>query len=373
MKRMIGLLAVSALTLLAQEAGATGWRKDSSALKKVNFEIKGRVIDFTANHGEDHRMWSRSLGQKRDLYVYLPPCYDKCQEYPVMFMLHAFASDEQGFLNVVPILDEAICKNKMPPMILVVPDGSLKGEPSILEPGSFFLNSDAGNYEDFLLQDVWDFVTKRYSIRSEREAHVLAGVSMGGFAAFNLGIRHRQHFGVVAGMHPALNLRWLGRDGDYFEDFDPRFWGWRNSLDNGRDVIARFGLARVRIGDFVSPLYGLGERAMINISRENPIELVDRTHLRDGDLAMFVGYGGKDEYNIDAQVESFLYLCKFRGITVHVGYDPDGRHDVATARRLLPTLIAFLNREVGPYAPGACSPCSTGACPPPPGGPYHRK
>src|SRR2546421_3749127 len=35
-----------------------------------------------------------------------------------------------------------------------------------------------------------------------------------------------------------------------------------------------------------------------------------------------------DEFNIDAQVESFLYLCKFRQIYVGVSYDPNGHHDV---------------------------------------------
>ena len=127
-------------------------------------------------------------------------------------------------------------------------------------------------------------------------------------------------------------------------------------------MIARFGIYKARIGDLFAPLYGLDLGTIQSVSRDNPIELVDRTHLRDGQLAMYVGYAGKDEYNIDAQVESFLYLCKFRGITVHVGYDPEGRHDAATAQRLLPGLMEFLNRQVGPYAPDGCGVCGEATC-----------
>src|SRR5207244_8206233 len=87
------------------------------------------------------------------------------------------------------------------------------------------------------------------------------------------------------------------------------------------------------------------------ISRENPIELIDRTRLRNGELAMYVAYGGRDEFNIDAQVESFLYLCKFRGITVAVGYDPIGQHDLDTAKRLLPDIYRWLSTLLAPYAP----------------------
>lgn len=368
MNRCFWLAGLLSVGLAVSGADASSWKKDSSALAKVNHKIQGRLVDFTANHGHDNRMWSRSLGQRRDLYVYLPPCYDKNLRYPFMLLLHGFAYDEQSFLDVIPSIDDGICKKELPPMIIAIPDGSIKGEPSYHQPGSFFLNSGAGNFEDFVLQDVWDHVVKRYPIRSERDAHIISGVSMGGFAAFNLGMRYRENFGVVAGLMPPLNLRWIGADGRQFADFDPHNWGWRETIENPNEVIARFGIFKVRVGDFVEPLYGLGPEAVANLARENPIELVDRTHLRDGQLKMYVGYGGKDEYNIDAQVESFLYLCKFRGITVNVGYDAEGRHEAGTVVRLIPSLRRFLLQHVGPYAPNpcdACQPaCATGACGP---------
>src|SRR5207247_539560 len=87
-----------------------------------------------------------------------------------------------------------------------------------------------------------------------------------------------------------------------------------------------------------------------------------RTGLHDGDLEMYVAYGGHDEFNIDAQVESFLYLAKCRGITVGVGYDPHGHHDYATARRLIPGIIEWLGPRLAPYGVTPCGDDCAPAC-----------
>jgi S-formylglutathione hydrolase FrmB len=209
---------------------------------------------------------------------------------------------------------------------------------------------------------VWDLLCRHYSIRSEREAHILAGTSMGGGSAFNLGIRYRQNFGIVIGVMPPLNLRWMDGCGGYFGDFEPRSYGWRTDLNRPGEVIARFGVLKLRIGDFVAPLYGMGPDAIKAVSDNNPIELVDRTNLRDGELAMYVAYGGKDEFNLDAQCESFLFLCKCRGITVHVGYDPEGRHNAATAIRLMPGAVRWLNEQLTTYCSAQCRQLCDAAC-----------
>src|SRR5262249_50956652 len=141
--------------------------------------------------------------------------------YPVVIFLHGFGQDEHILLGLAPKIDEEICQGVLPPVIIAAPDGSLSGKSSVFQPGSFFLNSHAGDFESWVLQDVWDFVCEQYSIRPEREAHVLAGVSMGGFAAFNLGIRYRHAFGAAVAFHPPLNLRWVDCQGHYFANFDP--------------------------------------------------------------------------------------------------------------------------------------------------------
>ena len=68
----------------------------------MNSCIRGQILDFTHNHGHDHRIWSPALCQKRDLYVYLPPCYDPAKRYPVAFVLHGAMQDEQFFIRPKP-------------------------------------------------------------------------------------------------------------------------------------------------------------------------------------------------------------------------------------------------------------------------------
>src|SRR5687767_2948583 len=53
-------------------------------LRRTNHKLAGQVLDYTKNHGEDNRIWSNALCEKRDLYVYLPPCYDPKKAYPLI-------------------------------------------------------------------------------------------------------------------------------------------------------------------------------------------------------------------------------------------------------------------------------------------------
>jgi S-formylglutathione hydrolase FrmB len=351
------ILAIVLAALPLSLVNAVGWRKDSGDLKQVSQSLTGKVLDYTANHGKDNRLFSRAMWERRDLYVYLPPHFDASRRYPLVIYLHGFADDEQSFLRVVPKIDEAICHGLLPPVIIAAPDGAITGEPCLYKPASFFVNSSAGDFEDWVMIDVWDFMTQNFPIRAEREAHVLAGVSMGGGAAFDIGMRNRNCIGVVAGILPALNLRYIDCDGNYMADFNPNRWAWRDRIERPHETIAVFGAGaiRVRISHLLGPLFGTADNALLEVAQHNPIELIDRTRLRNGELDMFVGYGGKDEFNIDAQVESFLYLAKHRGLGVHVAYDPDGHHDAHTAMRLLPHLMQWLAPKLAPYSNGVVS------------------
>jgi S-formylglutathione hydrolase FrmB len=342
-----------ALWLWVPPASASGVRFRDE-LEDLNRQITGHVVDHTHNHGADRRIWSSALGQKRDLYVYLPPCFDPERHYPLILFLHGFMDDESEFLRfVVRDLDRAISGGRLPPVIIAAPDGSLTGKASLFSAGSFYVNSKAGRFEDYIIQDVWDFLINHYPIRPEREAHVLAGASMGGFGAYNLAMKYQDRFKVVVGLFPPLNLRWVDCHGRYMRNFDPCCWGWRAKLDSGHEVIGRFfgGIVTIRVKKVLDPLFGRGPEALAAVSWENPIEMIDRLGLQEGVLDMFVAYGGKDEFNIDAQVESFLYLARCRGLTITVAYDPKGRHNAATARKFFPGLIDWLAPRVAPYSP----------------------
>ena len=71
--------------------------------------------------------------EKRDLYVYLPPGYTPDKKYPLGIFLHGNSQDEQFFITKpVQLFDEAIACGKLPPVIVVAPDGSIPGPAVVL-------------------------------------------------------------------------------------------------------------------------------------------------------------------------------------------------------------------------------------------------
>lgn len=308
----------------------------AAKLDRVNRELHGQLLDFTHNHGRDRRIWSPALCQRRDLYVYLPPCYDRSKQYPMSIFLHGAGQDEQFFMQTqVKLFDQAIAKGEMPPVIIAAPDGSNFGRPSAFKPATFWANSRAGNFEDYLMTDVWNFLMENFSIHPAREYHALVGASMGGSAAYALAIKHRDRVKVAMGFMPLLNLRYVDGQGNYRSNFDPTNFGFREEM-NPRELLGRKGFIVLRFGTLFTPMYGKGNDAIASVSAINPLEIMERENLQNGELDLFIGYGAKDEFNVAAQVESFLYFAHKRGVEVGVVRDPNGRHDLRSGLRLMP-------------------------------------
>jgi S-formylglutathione hydrolase FrmB len=309
--------------------------------ERVNRALCGQLIDFTHNHGADRRIWSPALCQRRDLYVYLPPHFDPSRRYPLAMFLHGAGQDEQFFLQAqVHHFDQAIAKGVMPPVIIAAPDGSLYGRSSACGPASFWANSRAGRFEDYLMMDVWNFMMEHFPLRPERELHALVGCSAGGSATFALAIKHRDRVKMAMGFMPLVNLRYVDCHGHYRRPFDPDCVGLRERM-HGLEALGRRRLFVLRFDDLFKPLFGRGDQALSGLSRINPLELMQSTNLQPGELDLYIAYGGRDEFNTTAQVESFLYCAHERGIEVAVDYDPDGRHDLASGMRQLPRALRW--------------------------------
>jgi hypothetical protein len=320
-------------------------------LDRLNAGLAGRVLDFTNNHGADNRLWSPALGARRDVYVYLPPGYDGVKCFPAALWLHGLGQDEQGFFEVAERFDQAIRCGQIPPLIVAAPDGSVPGLPQLVRSGSFYLNSAAGRYEDFVVQDVWHgFVRCRFRVRPGRQAHVLAGVSMGGFGAFHLGFKHKAEFAHLVGVFPPLDLTYADCHGHYLGEFDPLCRGVRTEFPRS-EVVGRFsnGLILVRSRRLTDPLVGKrADPAVVGafIRAVNPADLLDVCDVRPGEFNMFVGYGTRDEFNCSAQVQSFAERCRARGVHPDLWAVPGGQHNKATARALFGPLADWLRARL---------------------------
>lgn len=346
---------------LLAAALVAGWAAPSAAgpflpdfrgndLEEVQARLRGRVLDYTDNHGPDRRIHAPSLGDRRDVYVYLPPGYDPARRYPLAVLLHGFTQDEGSVVNFLTFFDNAICAGTLAPCVVAIPDGSINGRPALSNSGSFFINSKAGRFEDFLARDLWCFLHGTFALRPEREAHALAGASMGGFGAYNHGFKYRDRWGVLGGVMPPLNIRYGNRRGNPQAEYDPADVAYRETFHPWTPVARVFGVIPIRQRRITQPLFGLGYR---NVAKEfaagNPIEMLGRLNVRPGEFRLYVGFGGRDEFNIHSQCEHFLDECRRRGLGVAVARIPDGPHSMQTASELMPSFIRFLGGAFEPF------------------------
>ncbi len=347
---MLRHLAV-VLVVLAIPTAARGQLRNRINLDRLNRRLAGRVDDYTHNHGVDRRLVSPVLGMPRDLYVYVPPGYSTARAYPLVVYLHMGNVDEHTFFGSgrVVELDRLIARGEVPPVVVASPDGTYGGENRLRAEHSLFVNGLGGRFEDHVVGEVVPFVMRAYSIRPEPGAHALLGVSAGGFGALNLALKHRDLFGVVATLAAPANMRYGTVDGDYTKDFDPITYRWNTRYDPDQ-IIARWylGLRRTRVGKYLVPVFGDDDAAIDRITRENPADLLSTTDLRPGELAIYLNYGGRDNYNFDAQDESFAWLAAQRGVSVTLDRDPGGRHNLLYFRSNHVRAFCWLGRHLLP-------------------------
>jgi predicted alpha/beta superfamily hydrolase len=142
----------------------------------------------------------------RQVSIYLPPGYDEStQRYPTIYFLHGFAANDSlmfEWLGLKKLMDEAINKGRIRPMILVLPNSDNRFK------GSFYTNSTlTGSWADFIGKDVVTYTDKNFRTIPERNSRGLSGHSMGGNGALKIGMLFSHVFAAVYALSPAV-LAW---------------------------------------------------------------------------------------------------------------------------------------------------------------------
>ena len=142
---------------------------------------------------------------EQPVYVYLPPGYEgSTKRYPTLYLLHGFTSNSSVWINgqyqgmkLQTLMDDSIKNGKVREMIVVAANGSNAYK------GSFYTNSAVtGNWEDFIIRDLVNYVDTKYRTIPQAESRGIAGHSMGGYGSIMLAMKHPEIFGAVYALSP---------------------------------------------------------------------------------------------------------------------------------------------------------------------------
>ena len=145
------------------------------------------------------RVWSKALDRVVRVVVYLPAGYDpSARGYPTLYLLHGVPGTPDSLLGLGlrPTLDREIASGALPPMIVVLPTGGLtpdhdsEWEDSAVDPSQ--------RWGTFVDRDLVQDIDGRYHTLASRVHRAIAGISMGGFGAANIGLRKRDEFGTIS-------------------------------------------------------------------------------------------------------------------------------------------------------------------------------
>lgn len=224
---------------------------------------------------ERHRLNSKILAgnplgdpTERELYVYVPPGYDRSKRYPAVLAIVGFGGTGGYLFNVDALgepldrrLDRLIASGACPPVIVAAPDCFTR------IGGNQYINSaGTGRYEDYLVDEIIPFVDAQYSTIPRGRWGVF-GKSSGGYGSIVLGMRRPDVFCALA-----------DHSGDacfelcYVSDFPAALDAFRNAGGPQAWLDAYWRDANQHRGKHMKPLNTIGMAAHYSPNPEAPAE-----------------------------------------------------------------------------------------------------
>ena len=121
------------------------------------------------------------------------------RRYPTLYFLHGLFENDHRWVTRggKDIFDRLTAEGTIGEFLVVMPDG---GE-------TFYINSEDSQdrYEDFFIQEFVPYIDRHYRTLAKRDARGISGLSMGGYGALHLAMRHADIFGSVSA-HSAVLL-----------------------------------------------------------------------------------------------------------------------------------------------------------------------
>jgi len=181
--------------------------------------------------------WGESIGQCASMMVVLPV---STKPFPVLYLLHGLSDDHTGWTRRTSI--ERYVESHH---VAVVMPASLRGwycnDP---RPGGWA-------YEDHIIQDVIGYIDATFRTIPDRGGRAVAGLSMGGYGALMLAMRHADKFRAACSHSGAMDfLHGHEREARelYFSIFPPEKYNLfdlaKTHAASGQDVAMRIDCGR---------------------------------------------------------------------------------------------------------------------------------
>ena len=152
------------------------------------------------------QFFSTSLAKQTAMNVILPDA--PRGRLPVLYLLHGLSDDYTAWQRYTRLEKHAAGRR----LIIVMPDGAR----------SFYVNSAAaGAYEDAIVKDVVGAVERIGPAGRRREGRAIAGLSMGGYGAMSLGLKHPGLFAAISSHSGAFGVARRLRERPGFEPLVP--------------------------------------------------------------------------------------------------------------------------------------------------------
>jgi putative tributyrin esterase len=246
-------------------------------------------------------------GAKVKFNLILPRDYSVGERrFSVLYLLHGFAGHYSDWCTYSHIVEYA----KPYEEIIVMPEGA----------NSWYVNNYANpkmQWEDYIIEDLIPYVDAHYRTIASRHGRAIAGLSMGGYGALFLGLKHYDTFAAVAslsGVVASANLPRWDEPLAETEANNQAYDGIRNALaedfgpqnNPARDSEDPFLLVRKLTQEECPDLY-ISVGAQDNLANEN-LEFAQLLH----SLKMIYGFAevpGKHEWVVwDKQIRTVLLL-----------------------------------------------------------------
>jgi enterochelin esterase-like enzyme len=154
---------------------------------------------------------SPAMGRRGDITFFVPPGLRPDAGTPLAILLHgscgshwAWALQGGAHRTALRLIEDGV----MPPLVLAMPSDGLAADTTA------YIAQDDSNFESWIVDDVVACSKKVEPAITEKSRLFLGGLSMGGFGAMHLGLKHAPRFAAVSAHSSVTDLSQRSRPAD---------------------------------------------------------------------------------------------------------------------------------------------------------------